>query len=104
MSTATITIALPTQRTDGTALTPDQIASIAIFDSASATPATPIATLQGAATAYTTSQLAPGAHTFTAEVTDSSGNVSAMSNAATVTVPTPLAAPNPPTITAVLNS
>lgn len=108
MSTETITVTLPTQRIDGTPLTPDQIASVSIFDSASTTPASPIGQITGpfagqTTVPYTTPQLAAGAHSFTAEVTDLAGDVSGMSNAVAQTVSAPLAAPNPPSITGTFN-
>lgn len=103
MATATITIVLPTARTDGTALTPDQIGSTAIFDSTSATPTVPIGTVQGAGTTFTTDVLTVGVHNYSAVTTDTTGHSSAASNVATVIVPAVLANPNPPSITAVLN-
>lgn len=103
MSTVTLTIVLPTARTDGTAISPDQIAKIEIFDSASPTPLVPIGTIVGAWLTFTTDVLPIGIHNFTAEVNDTIGHMSGMSNVASVTVAPTLANPNPPTITAVLN-
>lgn len=103
MSTATINIVLPTTRTNDTPISPDEIASTEIFDSASATPLVPIGTITGPGLSFTTDVLSVGVHNFTAEVTDTTGHMSGMSNVASVTVPAMLANPNPPTITALLN-
>jgi len=48
MATATITITLPTTRTDGSPLTPDQIDHTDIFDLTSPTPDVAIGTVKGA--------------------------------------------------------
>lgn len=93
MSTATLTWTDPTTRTDGTALTAAEIASVAIFDSAAANPAVAIGTVAGGVTTYTTGTLSVGTHSFTVVVTDTAGHVSAASNAASVTVSPTLAAP-----------
>jgi hypothetical protein len=104
VSTATITWALPTARTDGTPLSPSELASFAIFDSAS--PGAAIGTVPGSATTFTTGVLTVGEHDFTVTCTDTTGHVSAASSPpAVVTVPATLASPNPPSsVTAVLNS
>src|SRR5882672_10586557 len=77
MATATITIVLPTARTDGTSFGPDEIDHTDIFS--------------------------VGVHNFDVVVNDTTGHMSAASNVASVTVPAVLANPNPATITAVLN-
>lgn len=93
MSTATLTWTLPTARTDGVALSPDEIASVSIFDSASATPDVPIMVTQGAVTSFTTDVLSVGVHNFTVIVNDTTGHSSAASNSASVTVSATLANP-----------
>jgi hypothetical protein len=103
MATATITITLPTARTDGSALAPGDIASISVFDSASPGTAIGVVDTPSSITLFATKTLAVGDHNFTATVTDTTGHVSAPSNIASVTVPATLANPNPPIITATLN-
>jgi hypothetical protein len=98
MSTVTLQIQLPTARTDGSAITPDQIAGTDIFDTAAINPAVAIGTIPGAGTSFTTSTLTVGDHTFTAETRDTTGHTSAESNPMIVTVPATLANPNPPII------
>lgn len=106
MSTATLTWTLPTTRTDTppTPLPISEIASVSIFDSASATPDVPIMVTSGAATSFTTDVLSVGVHNFTVVVNDTTGHSSAISNTASVTVVATLA--NPAAVTdlaAVLN-
>lgn len=103
MATATITIVLPTARTDGAAFSPDEIDHTDIFDLTSPTPDVPIGTVKGAGTSFTTDVLSVGVHNFDVVVNDTTGHMSAASNVASVTVPAVLANPNPATITAVLN-
>jgi hypothetical protein len=91
MSTATLTWTPPTARADGSALDPSAIASAAIYDSLSPTPATPIGSVTGAIGTFTTGPLAAGVHNFTVTTTDTNGDVSAPSNSASGTVA--LAAP-----------
>jgi hypothetical protein len=94
MSKAQLTFTDPIARTDGTALPPDQIASIDIFDNASVTPATPIGSVTGAGVTFLTDVLSVGDHIFTAVVNDTTGHSSAASNPAPLTVPATLANPN----------
>jgi hypothetical protein len=103
MTTATITITLPTTRTDGAALTPGEIDHIDIFDANSTTPAIAIGTVKGPGTTFVTGTLSVGAHAFTAVVNDTTGHIAAPSNVATVTVLPTLANPSPATISAALN-
>jgi hypothetical protein len=104
VGTATLQWTDPTLRSDSTATTPDPIApdtfTVQVYDSASATPNTPIATVAEGVGTYTTGALSAGVHNFTLTATDSEGDVSVVSNSLSVTVPLTLAAPNPP----VLNS
>lgn len=86
MSTATLTWTDPKTRTDGTALPASEIASVAIFDSAAANPAVAIGTVAAGVGTFTTLILSVGTHSFTVVVTDTTGHVSAASNAASVTV------------------
>lgn len=91
MSTAILTWTPPTTRTDGSPLAATDIASASVFDSLSPTPATPIGTVVGALGTFTTGPLSAGVHIFTVTTTDTNGDVSAPSNAASGTVA--LAAP-----------
>jgi hypothetical protein len=91
MSTATLTWTPPIIRTDGSPLAATDIASASVFDSLSPTPATPIGTVVGALGTFTTGPLSAGVHIFTVTTTDTNGDVSAPSNAASGTVA--LAAP-----------
>lgn len=105
MATASLTWTVPATRTDGSALPPDQIASIAIFDTAAANPTVPIATTVGAAASFTTNVLSVGVHNFTVVVNDTTGHASAASNVASVTVPAVLANPSAVTdLAATLNA
>ncbi len=104
MATSTLTWTAPTTRTDGTPLTPDQIAGADIYDSASLTPTMPIGNVVGAAGTFMTAVLSVGIHNFTVVTRDTTGHSSAPSNVASVTVVATLA--NPSAITdlmAVLN-
>jgi hypothetical protein len=102
LTTATLTWTDPTTRVDGTALAPNEVASIDIFDTAS--PGAAIGNVPGGAQKFTTGTLSVGDHSFTAVANDTSGHKSAPSGAATVTVLPTLAAPNPPSgLTATLN-
>lgn len=104
MSTATLTWVLPTTRVDGTAFDPTEIASVAVFDTGSITPAVAIGSVAGPGVTFTTDILTVGDHGFTVEVIDTTGHVSAASNVANVTVPAVLAVPSPATaLVAVLN-
>lgn len=104
MYTATLTWINPTTRVDGSPLAPGDIATINIYDDASPTPDTPIGSVPGGTTTFTTGTLTVGNHDFTVEAVDTSGHSSAPSTAATVIVPATLANPSPPTgLTAVLN-
>src|SRR5258706_1286750 len=94
MSTATLTWTAPTTRTDGTPLTPDQIAGADVFDSASLTPTMPIGSVMGAAGTFMTAVLSVGLHNFTVVTRDTTGHSSAPSNVASVTVVATLANPS----------
>ncbi len=94
MATATLTWTDPTTRTDGSALTAAEIASIDIFDSAATNPAVPIGNVPGGAGTFTTAVLTVGDHAFTVIVNDTTGHKSAPSNAASVSVAAILAAPS----------
>lgn len=96
MSTATLTWTNPLTRTDGSTIALTDTLSVGIFDSASQTPTIAIGTVTGAPGAsgtFTTTALAVGTHNFTAVVTDSEGNSSAVSNVASVVVTGTLAPP-----------
>ncbi len=93
LSTATLTWAPPSIRTDGAALAPGEIAFTDVYDSAAVDPTTPIASVPGAAASYTTDVLVVGMHNFTVIVQDTTGHRSAASNTASVDVPAVLANP-----------
>ena len=97
VSKAQLSFIDPIARTDGTALSPDEIASIDIFDSASATPDVAIGSVSGAGVTFLTDVLSVGPHVFTARVNDTTGHRSAQSDPAPLDVPATLANPNPVT-------
>lgn len=104
MSTASLVWVNPTTRTDGTALDPSAIASVDVFDSVDGAAPVNIANLPGAATTFTTGVLTVGNHTFTVDVNDTSGHVSAQSAGVLATVVAVLASPSAPTgLTVTLN-
>jgi len=102
VSTATLKWTNPTTRTDGSALSPAEIASVDIFDTDMTTP---IANVPGAATQFTTQTLTVGVHNFAVVINDTEGHKSAPSNSASVTVEAVQAAPSAVAdLTATLNS
>jgi hypothetical protein len=88
MATVTLNWTNPTVRTDvpPTPLAPSEIASVAVFDSDSATPNIPIANILGAATTFVINNVGPGVHVYTVVVVDTLGNKSAPSNGASTTI------------------
>jgi PKD repeat protein len=93
MSKINLTWTLPTTRTDGSALTPTDIAKVSIFDGSTGTL---IADLPGSATSYeSTTDATPGTYAFNVTVTDTTGNTSAPASTSIV-VPTPVVAPPSP--------
>lgn len=98
MSTVTLTWDDPIARTDGTPLSPDEIASIAVLDDiGDGTGPQIIGSVTGAGTSFTTGVLAVGNHLFTEVVNDTTGHKSAASTPVSVTIPATLANPNPVT-------
>jgi hypothetical protein len=97
VSTETLNWIDPTQRTDTSALAPSAIAQTNILDAINGAPSVQIGSVPGAAETYTTGPLVPGIHIFTAVTVDTAGNASLPSAPFSVTVPAPLAPPNPPT-------
>lgn len=93
MSKVALTWSNPTARVDGAPLAAAEIASVDIFDSAAADPATPIGNVTGAGTSFTTGVLAVGAHNFSAVVNDTTGHKSAPSNVFSADIVATLAAP-----------
>lgn len=95
MSTATLTWTVPTTRTDGSSLDPNDIASIDILDDLNdgSGPFT-IGSVSGAGTSFTTGLLTVGLHNFSVLVNDTTGHVSAQSNIAQLDVPATQAAPS----------
>lgn len=97
MSKVALTWDLPTARSDDTPLSPDDIESIDVFDTLSATPLVPIGTTKGAQTSFTTSTQSVGDHSYDVIVNDTTGHSSPASVAFAITIPATLAAPNPAT-------
>ena len=95
MATANLGWTLPVARTDTTALAPQDIASVDVFDDlGDGKGAQLIGSASGAATSFATPVLSVGTHRFTVVVNDTTGHKSAPSNVAQLTVPATLAAPN----------
>jgi hypothetical protein len=86
--TALLTWALPTARTDGSALPVSQIGTVLVQQNGATT-----ATLAGAPTTYTTGTLAAGTYEYDVIVCDTSALCSTPSAAASVTIPS-----NPPSV------
>lgn len=103
MATETLTWALPTTRTDGAAISPDEIAGTSVFDTTSPTPDVAIGSVPGAGTSFTTDVLSVGVHNFIVVITDTTGHMSAASNVVSQTVPAVLANPNPAVLSGVFN-
>jgi hypothetical protein len=108
MSSTTVTITLPTTRTDGSPLALTDIATVTLSKASGSSPAAVVDTVQGPFTAptvtYTDSSPDFGAtDTYSATVTDAEGNVSAPGTASVVIPPSQLAAPSAPTVAAVFN-
>lgn len=100
MSTMTINWVLPTVRADGSPLAASEIASVSVFDMASANPSVAVADLAGSATSATLADPAVGDHGYTVVVTDTGGRVGLPSKVAVITVaapPPPVAIPGPAT-------
>jgi hypothetical protein len=96
MSKVALTWIDPTTRADAAAtpLSPTDIDHIDIYDAVDGAASAKIASVHGAATAFTTADLAPGSvHVFDVVVVDVQGNSSAPSNSFSVTMPVPLAPP-----------
>lgn len=93
MSRAQLAFTLPTTRTDGTDLPPDQIASVDVFDD-TGSGAEKIGTISGAGNSFVTNTLSVGNHAFSVVVNDTTGHKSGPSNVAAVTVAPTLAAPS----------
>jgi len=95
MSIAKLTWTLPTTRTDGSDLSPDDIASVDVFDDvADGNGAQKVGSVTGAGTGFNTGTLAVGTHTFTIVVNDTTGHKSGPSNPASGTVAPTQAAPS----------
>ena len=95
MSRAQLAFDLPTTRTDGTDLSPDEVASVDVFDDVGdGNGAQKIGTISGAGNSFATNTLAVGNHSFDVVVNDTTGHKSGPSNVATLTVAATLAAPS----------
>lgn len=95
MSTVTLNWSNPTTRTDGSALSPDEIASVDVSDDVGdGNGSQVIGSVSGAGTSFTTGTLSVGNHAFTIVVNDTTGHKSAPSNSAAVSIPATLAAPS----------
>jgi hypothetical protein len=108
MSTTTVTITLPTARTDGTALALTDIASVVLSKASGSNAADVIDTIDAPfpsdTITYTDDSPDAGStDNYSAVVTDVEGNVSAAGTASVVIPPSQLAAPSAPTLTAVFN-
>lgn len=89
--TVTLVWTNPTTRTDGTALSASEIATVEVFDSVGGA-----STSFGFGTSpFITPRLPVGTHTFSLVLTDKGGNKSAVSNTLQVIVQAP---PSPPTL------
>lgn len=106
MSTAALLWTNPTTRTDGTTLSPDEIASVDVFDDVGdGNGAQAIGNVTGAGTSFSTPTLAVGNHAFSVVINDTTGHKSAPSNVAALVVPATLAAPSAVTdLAATLNA
>lgn len=95
MSRAQLAFDLPTTRTDGSELSPDDIASVDVFDDVGdGNGSQKIGSVTGAGTSFATVTLAVGNHSFSVVVNDTTGHKSAPSNVAALSVPATLAAPS----------
>jgi hypothetical protein len=103
---ANVTGTLPTTRTDGTAVTAADIASVNIYRAAgTAAPVkVGVATIAGLGFSYADTGLAPGAYNYGATAVDASGVESAVSNLFPAVIAAPVAALSPPTIVNVVVS
>lgn len=87
MSKASLSWSNPTTRTDGSELSPDEIASVDVFDDVGdGNGPQNIGTVPGAGTSFATGTLAVGNHAFTVVVNDTTGHKSAPSNVAAVSI------------------
>jgi hypothetical protein len=104
MSVAILTWTPPQTRLKGAPLTAEEIDHTEIFDSQSATPLLPIATVPGSEATFTTGELAEGTHDFTVVVVDVYGHRSAPTKATSLVAgPGALALPEPASnLTAIL--
>ena len=105
MSSVVLTITLPTTRSDASAATPADVASITVNRDVGAGPVL-LTTIAGPFTALTATfnDASPvaGSDSYTAFCTDQAGTVGETSSSATVSITAPLAALSAPTITAVV--
>lgn len=110
MSTSVlITVTLPTTRVDGSAIALTDIDSVIIFKAVGPAAAAALTTLHGPFTTptvtFTDSTPDVGQDdNYSADVVDTAGNTSGISNVVDISVPAPLAAPSAPTVAAVLQS
>lgn len=108
MSSVSLVIVLPSNRTDGSALALSDIASFTINKAADSAPAAVLATVSGpftdASQSFTDS--APDAgqtDNYSVTVTDIEGNVSAAGTSSVAIPPSQLAPPSAPSVTATFN-
>lgn len=94
MTTATLRWTDPKTRVDGSALAAADIASVEISNTHSDGSVELLGSVLSGVQSFTTGVLAVGVNAFTVVVRDTSGHVSAMSNAAVVVVIPTLAAPS----------
>jgi hypothetical protein len=108
VSTTTVSITLPTTRTDGSALALTDIANCVLSKSAGSGPSSVLQTFtapfaSGTITATDANPDFGQTDNFSATVTDIEGNTSAAGTASVAIPPSTLAAPSAPTLTATFN-
>lgn len=95
MSRAALAWILPSTRTDGSALSPDEISSVDVFDDVGdGAGAQKIGSVTGPGTSFNTATLKVGSHSFNVVINDTTGHVSGPSNVAALTIFATLAAPS----------
>jgi hypothetical protein len=108
MSNVTVTITLPTTRTDGTALSLSEIASVVLSKSAGTGAASVVDTVASPTSPQVNfTDASPDfgqTDNYSCVVTDVEGNSSAAGTASVAVPPSALAAPSAPTVSAVFNA
>ena len=96
----TLVFALPTTRTDGSALAPSDLSGFNIYRGDNGGDPVRVASVPATETGYVDAGLADGTYSYTVSVVDTQNPAreSAASNEIVVVVLTPLAAPSAPTL------